>query len=553
MVQIYGERAHRVSALGVELSGGIDPPKLERMLREILRAAALSNALLTGTLEVPKTVEGFKVVFLSKERHYDAALEEALKAESIDPERYSKQVASPLGAFVDKRGWSVRRWTAEAPFEAGALFHLMYRWIGFRVQPCLQAGHLNWICMNFFGWGMPSVTWKEKRVQRTGSTADLDSREDALWRSAKTSLYGCRTWMQDRLRAGEKFPFAKTFTSEIGLLNNELLITATITSEFLQARGELWALMEATRDKENRFEAFEKALGQTTREFDDEWIEWLLKESFAPGLAQRLSPQPVVAAKSNPAAERMLETLRDYRKRAFQGVLHWPEEVSLFEELSAQASSHALYLLQNPAQQSAWPDAHEEYPDKPGYSSKGAWAGMHSVIHFTPDPKRAVDGWMGTFYHRLPLLDPGLFGVGMGIEEHVSVLDVGSLKGPARDQAWVVWPPDGSQELPRSFAPELPNPVPGEDQSKWGYPITLQVYGPETKSELSFEMTLFSGEHSIECYYLTPTTPKFEELAPADAYCLIPKVRLDGRTTYTVTARCVETDVEQTWSFTTKP
>src|SRR5262249_53001635 len=141
------------------------------------------------------------------------------------------------------------------------------------------------------------------------------------------------------------------------------------------------------------------------------------------------------------------------------------------DELSRGAARHALYLARNPEQKERWPDAHEEFVDHDGFTVEGALAGARSVIHFGVTPAQAVQSWMATFYHRLPLLDPGLLGVGIGDESGVVVLDVQSLVAPARGSRVVVWPVPDASGVPRRFAPEIPNPVPDEDESQWGFPI----------------------------------------------------------------------------------
>src|SRR5262249_57465824 len=121
---------------------------------------------------------------------------------------------------------------------------------------------------------------------------------------------------------------------------------------------------------------------------------------------------------------------------------------------------HAHYLTLNPDQKTKWPAAHEEYADAAGFTADGALAGGRAVIAFTGDPVRAVKSWLDTFYHRLPLLSPGLFGAGFGMEKEVVVLDVGSLVMDVWKDYVVVWPPPDARALPRPFPPHMPNPLP---------------------------------------------------------------------------------------------
>src|SRR6185295_11631593 len=104
-----------------------------------------------------------------------------------------------------------------------------------------------------------------------------------------------------------------------------------------------------------------------------------------------------------------------------------------------------LYLDKHPAQKAAWPDAHEEYADQEGFSPEGSRAGLASVIApGVNGPEQAIDGWMATFYHRLPLLAPGLVRIGWGLEKGTAVLDSGDLVAPSETSAWAAWPPAGA-------------------------------------------------------------------------------------------------------------
>ena len=160
---------------------------------------------------------------------------------------------------------------------------------------------------------------------------------------------------------------------------------------------------------------------------------------------------------------------------------------------------------------------------------------------------------MATFYHRLPLIDPGLVRIGWGFDKGMAVLDSGSMVAPFQYVTQAMWPPPRGQNVPRTFAPELPHPVPGEDQSTWGYPVTLQLF--RTAGEPEVTLTLRRGRDGgspvVDCHYSTPQRPTNPELAPSGAYCLIPKAHLEPETTYTVFASGVPDEPDLRWSFTT--
>jgi hypothetical protein len=179
---------------------------------------------------------------------------------------------------------------------------------------------------------------------------------------------------------------------------------------------------------------------------------------------------------------------------------------------------------------------------------------MHSVIApGVAGAEEAVAGWMGTFYHRLPLLEPGLKRVGYALEERVAVLDSDSLVVADTYEGWVLWPARDQKDVPTRFTPggELPHPVPGVDEREFGYPITLQT----TRKSVEIELVLKKGPKRdgpvVPCHVSTPAHPTNPDLAPPGAFCLLPKARLEPRTTYTVVATPADGGAPLVWSFTT--
>ena len=141
----------------------------------------------------------------------------------------------------------------------------------------------------------------------------------------------------------------------------------------------------------------------------------------------------------------------------------------------------------------------------------------------------------------------------------VAVLDSGSLVVTPVVQALdevvkVPWPPNGAKGVPTRFTPEMPNPLPGEDQSKWGYPITLQCWWEKEEMTRDIVMTLHLGKASgpeVPCHFSTPDEPTNPELSPDHAWCLIPKAHLKGTARYTVVARLLPDNDRYVWSFET--
>jgi hypothetical protein len=293
-----------------------------------------------------------------------------------------------------------------------------------------------------------------------------------------------------------------------------------------------------------------EAVGRPLPELEEAWREWLLADDGRPGLAQVLGAPAVepVSAADKAVLDKLDKTRRQTLGKDAPGL-------GIDGDLSDGCRAHALYLDKNPQQKTAWPDAHEEFPDKEGFTPAGGQAGLSSVVYPGVDgADMAVDGWMATFYHRLPLLAPGLVRVGWGFEKGVAVLDVESLVAPPEKPVWVAWPPAGAKDVPRRFIPEMPNPVEGEDQATWGYPVTLQFFSCPTDPDVRLRLYVGSrrGGTEVPCHVSTPNTPTNPRLAPTGAFCLMPKQTLAAGTTYTVAVDGWPADLKGAdWTFTT--
>ncbi|MEO6594037.1 MAG: CAP domain-containing protein, partial [Planctomycetota bacterium] len=383
------------------------------------------------------------------------------------------------------------------------------------------------------------------RLQRCGR-----SRHDPRRR------HGSRMFLRYLAQHREDPPWAEALLPEFGMIQGENLLKATFVTEFLVEQGTLTAVTQKLRETKggSAAERFAKAVGASLPEFEERWRAWLV--GLLPGLAQDLQPQVTALPRD---AQSALDALTALRTRAFTAAsasLEATAPVLVDPELSRGCRAHAEYLVRHPEHAARWPDAHEENADHREWSAPGAWAGAHAVI--APGVKNgeaALTAWMGTFYHRLPLLDPGLIRIGFGQAGDVVVLDSGSMVAPRRESWHVVWPPDGASGIPTRFVPELPNPVPGEDQSRFGYPITLQLGQRTDRGPAEAVMQLFEGRKNgqeVTCWFASPQAPSNPELAPRDCFCLIPKAPLRGRTNYTVVVRLLRENKEVVWSFRTE-
>jgi hypothetical protein len=136
-------------------------------------------------------------------------------------------------------------------------------------------------------------------------------------------------------------------------------------------------------------------------------------------------------------------------------------------------------------------------------------------------------------------------------------LDAASMVDPdlSAFNLLTVWPHPDMQDVPTHFVPEMPNPVPGVDQMRLGYPITLQYSrrGEDESVRVRMEVREKSASGAkVDCYFSTPESPTNPVLAPAEACCLMPKSPLKSGTTYHVEVELVGAGVTKTWTFRTR-
>jgi hypothetical protein len=563
LAEIYGRPGVQAKWKDCTFHAPYSAEKTTRILREAFRACAFSRYLRDGKLSITEkdvrpTTRNW-ILINSKER-YTKAIEVALREGWLDAPRASE--ARELSGFFDKRGCALDF----SPTEGEALSVLLTHFMPLKdgAQSCLKAGHFNWVSMACFGVSIPGWAWTETSGAGSGgpvgdtsvaeSAAEKKEREERV-RMARGGIVGCRSYMTYVVEHGKDPPWSRSMVDQFGKISGEDLLKSTSVVECLQELDLFPALISATdaAGTEHWENLYAKALGGSLPAFEMRWRAWLLP--MRAGLVQRIehASAKTGAKSANAGEDELLRGLNKLRTLALKSIDHELRDVTCDASLSDGARLHAAYLNRHTEQAAAWPDAHEEYADHEGFTPAGAWAGGHGVIHpKVKSAQEALDGWMGTFYHRLPLIDPGLMRVGWGFEKGCAVLDVTSLCAPP-DKIWtVVWPYDGMTSVPTSFSPELPNPVPGQDQSRLGYPITLQV-GAEKEDEQSAEvvMKLFDDKTEVPCYFSSPNHPTNVELAPGNAYCLIPKSALKPKTQYTVRADWVGTAKKLSWSFRT--
>jgi hypothetical protein len=231
------------------------------------------------------------------------------------------------------------------------------------------------------------------------------------------------------------------------------------------------------------------------------------------------------------------------------------EPVRISVELSDGCRRHARYLVLNKGNPLiAGLKAHEEQKQLKGYSEAGAKAGKAAVISYVP-PSQAVDLWLASLYHRIPLLDPSLEEVGIGYAggkgAWASAIDCRSGISPRRTRDVVFYPEDGQREVLRYFGREIPSPLPAGHSGAAGFPITVYFAAGQQVRKVSATLTGAGGQR-VAVYLSTPEAPA-SSWTQWNSVCLIPQRPLGAGQTYTVSLSCEVSGqpYRRTWRFTT--
>lgn len=233
------------------------------------------------------------------------------------------------------------------------------------------------------------------------------------------------------------------------------------------------------------------------------------------------------------------------------------EPVKLSAPLTAGCTNHAKYMVINKGSPKIEGlKAHEEDKSLKGYSADGEEAAKSSVIHFVK-PTQAVEGWMSTFYHRLPLLQPNLKEVGIGYytEKDYTVAVVDCISGvdldkpPMKDV--VFYPEDGQKDVTLEFYPEIPDPFPTKHKGKAGCAVTVMFAAEQKVKDANMTLTDAKGK-PIESYVTTPEAPA-TKYPQWNAVLLIPAKPLvkDQEYSAKITADVNGKKYERAWMFRT--
>ena len=222
-----------------------------------------------------------------------------------------------------------------------------------------------------------------------------------------------------------------------------------------------------------------------------------------------------------------------WRVDCYRAVLELPSAQGE-ERLHSAAQAHADYMEIHGEL------THEELGDNQGFTGEYVWnraaaAGFElsnqwisEVLADGLGPAGAVDLWMGSVYHRAPLVDPDLSHLGFGeAGVYTSMVLVGDF--PGTEGAEVIYPPDGMVGVPVDFDSDSEWPDPAPEHQLVGFPITWSVARRAEGGELlDVKVELTGPEGELEVLLLQPEDDPWleamaavvpvEPLRPASSY-----------------------------------
>lgn len=529
----------------------------QRILEQALHGCALANWLDTGVLEPPKRSKNATIYLFDVREQFQKAAATSLEQNGITDVR-AKSAKEWDWSFADSRGFEV--WMSRGELATTAeLFHELAAHE--KRHPALEAGRLNWVALQL--WDAQSAGYAVRWILE----ADADDYFDFVahnttaeapleWRLLSLSGFaGRQAWIAYLARRREDPPFKRGFKSD---LEGDKLSKCTSVFQYLYESG----LYEKAREVISRTAsdgsladpsaAFELAFGFGLQELEDRWRAWLLPiDTSVRARVAALQPPPPAAD-----AKELLEALNMFRVTALSKAKGMPRiwTVVLDEELSYGAMQHARYLKANAEQLTKWPGVREEDPAK-GATPEGMQAAARCLVAIGCNKsKDAIEQWVGNVWARIRLMQPGMLRIGYARIDDLVVVDVGSYTFPHEDMWFAPWPVDGMKDVPTTLRLSQPSPLPENESTQVGSPITLLIGVDRQRAMRDVTMNLFEirGREKIPvpCHFSSYHQP-LTWYAPRMTFTLIPKAPLKGGTDYRVEAEAVGEKKSLSWGFKT--
>ena len=207
--------------------------------------------------------------------------------------------------------------------------------------------------------------------------------------------------------------------------------------------------------------------------------------AFKDGDAQGDCPQTAVdATVSSELALEAIDQTNMYR--SMMGL----EDGVLNPILNQASQAHADYMACHEV------ITHQEDAADAGFTGEWVWDRMEAagyplepgrlwseVVAEGYSASEAIDGWVGSVYHRIPFTQPYWVEAGFGLTDRFGAMAI-VTPYPDGPRAAVMYPVDGQVDVPIDFNSDWEIPDPDPERGLVGHPISVTVAAPTAASGL---------------------------------------------------------------------
>lgn len=186
---------------------------------------------------------------------------------------------------------------------------------------------------------------------------------------------------------------------------------------------------------------------------------------------------------SDPEAVAAYERMNAYRKAAGLGCTDFSQEIA------KAAKDHCDYYTANAKQSMCIANPHREVEGCSKFRGEKMSARLKAASYegqsayedmtYVGKGSRAVDLWVDSVWHRIPILSPWVRDAGYGRSGACDTMDFSWARSPSEDTPLVMYPYDGQVDVSRSWNGATESPALPVPKSGWpsGYPIMLYAAG----------------------------------------------------------------------------
>ena len=236
--------------------------------------------------------------------------------------------------------------------------------------------------------------------------------------------------------------------------------------------------------------------------------------------------------------------------------------VRMVPEINKAAENHCKYYVDPANEGMCTANAHNEVMGCAGFTGAGpgqrmAAAGYMArgggeVMAFVNNPKSAIDQWVNSVWHRIPLLDPWTGDMGYGAAAGAcDTIDFGNSAMGVPNTTVLVYPYDGQTDVPTSFNGQYEGPMPPAPPTGWPSASPVTLYG-RMLNITEHVLTKDGDPTPIEHVWITGSDPMWGNYLRTSVF-MYANMPFEANTKYQVVMKGSSQagPLDKTWTFTT--